>query len=477
MSASTALEQSASASGDGMVPSGAVLGGRFRIESPLGSGGMGVVYAATDTVIGRRVAVKVLHKIDPKTRLRFEREARAASSVSSRHVVAVHDFGTDEVHGLYMVMEQLVGVSLGDRLEIDTRLSPDEAAHIALQIAEALQAAHDAGVVHRDLKPDNVFLLEEGGLKVLDFGIARLLHDERPHEKREITVTDTGTIIGTPAYISPEGVRRSDVGPASDLYQLGVILFRMLTGHLPFHDPEPVAMAALHLRAPVPPMQDMAPDANIPLELETLTRKLLEKEPSARPFSAEQVAFVLRAATFGDAAPTGRHSTDGRRKQLQRQGGTLVLPRGRSGLVALLVGVALAVGVLAWALWPTADPTPVFQPLPREAAAVEPAREAPAAPDLDVEPIEPATLGDVEIEVDRTPIDAIILWDGVPAESPLLVPADGEIHELEVRAPRHRTHQSQVRTDRDQRISVTLIPIRRRTGMQERQLPGKLREW
>ncbi len=146
MSASTALEQQAASSEEGVVPAGAMIGGRFQIDAPLGSGGMGVVYAATDTVIGRRVAVKVLHKIDPKTRLRFEREARAASSVSSRHVVAVHDFGTDEVHGLYMVMERLLGVSLGDRLAVDTRFSAHEAAHIALQIAEALQAAHDAGV-------------------------------------------------------------------------------------------------------------------------------------------------------------------------------------------------------------------------------------------------------------------------------------------------------------------------------------------
>ena len=468
--------QTTSKSDIGPPPPGTLLGGRFRLGDMLGAGGMGTVHVAIDENIGRKVAVKVLRGMDTKAALRFEREARAASQMSSRHVVAVHDFGRDETYGLYMVMELLQGQSLGDRLAIDQRIEPMEAGQIALQIAEALQAAHEAGVVHRDLKPDNVFLLEEGGLKVVDFGIARVLHDPVKH-KRDVTVTDTDTIVGTPAYLSPEMVSRRDVGPPSDLYQLGVILFQMLAGRLPFIDDEPVAMAAMHLRVPAPAVDSVAPDVEIPPELIKLTAHLLQKEPSARPFGAEQVVLMLRSLSFSESS-TIRHAVSGKRVRPSAQG-TMVLPsRDRRPLfIGLGVGAVALLALIVTLAWPSDAPGPVTTPLPpldTDLAPTEPEATAEQGDPVPEAPAPPAA--EVEIDVVVQPANATIYWDGDEQVPPLVVDADGEMHTLTVRAPRHRAFETDVRADRDQRINVVLERIRRR-GRMDRQLPGKLREW
>jgi serine/threonine-protein kinase len=277
---------------------GKIIAGRYRVERLLGSGGMGSVYEATQLAIGRRVAVKVLRPDmadDPLIEARFEREARAAASVHHPNVVVVHEFGRGDDGALFLAMELLPGESLLARLRRlkgagDSALSPREAVGFAIEIASALEAAHAAGVVHRDLKPDNVTLLASGGLKVLDFGIARILQDERDDAREDrAQLTDAQQVLGTPRYISPEAVARLPVGPSADLYALGCILFEMLTGRPVFLDREPVILMGQHLREAPPKLRDASPGLAAPVALEALVDELLRKLPTDRPATASAV--------------------------------------------------------------------------------------------------------------------------------------------------------------------------------------------
>lgn len=291
---------------DTSLSMGTTIAGRYRVERLLGSGGMGSVYEATQLAIGRRVAIKVLRPDvadDPFIEARFQREARAASSVHHPNVVVVHEFGRGDEGTLFLAMELLHGDSLLTRLRRLAKetssgvMPPREAVRIASEIASALEAAHQAGVVHRDLKPDNVTLLASGGLKVLDFGIARILqNDERPDTSEDrAQLTDAQQVLGTPRYISPEAVARMPVGPAADLYALGAILFEMLTGRPVFLDKEPVILMGQHLRDTPPKLREVMPDLEAPIELEALVVELLKKLPTERPASASVVRQRLAA--------------------------------------------------------------------------------------------------------------------------------------------------------------------------------------
>ncbi len=291
---------------DTSLSMGTTIAGRYRVERLLGSGGMGSVYEATQLAIGRRVAIKVLRPDvadDPFIEARFQREARAASSVHHPNVVVVHEFGRGDEGTLFLAMELLHGDSLLTRLRRLAKesgsgaMAPREAVRVASEIASALEAAHAAGVVHRDLKPDNVTLLASGGLKVLDFGIARILqNDERPDTSEDrAQLTDAQQVLGTPRYISPEAVARLPVGPAADLYALGAILFEMLTGRPVFLDKEPVILMGQHLRDAPPKLREVMPDLAAPIELEALVDELLKKLPTERPASASVVRQRLAA--------------------------------------------------------------------------------------------------------------------------------------------------------------------------------------
>ena len=287
-----------------VLPAGALIADRYEVIRLLGAGGMGAVYEATQLAIGRRVAVKVLRTEvaeDPFVEQRFQREARAAASIHHPNIVVVHDFGTCDDGTLFLAMELLEGPSLLQRLREtkDVALPTREAVRIGVEIAAALEAAHAAGIVHRDLKPDNVMLPTSGGLKVLDFGIARFLDQEDEADRTQFgdraQLTDAMQVLGTPRYISPEAVSRQRVGPPADLYALGAILFEMLAGRPVFVGNEPVVLMANHFKEKPPLLRDVAPNSDAPIALEALIDQLLKKTPAERPADAGEVHARLRA--------------------------------------------------------------------------------------------------------------------------------------------------------------------------------------
>ncbi|MFI6964487.1 serine/threonine-protein kinase [Streptomyces sp. NPDC050255] len=288
---------------------GEVLDGRYRLTEPMGSGGMGRVWVAEDERIGRKVAVKVLSRIDEDTSAtRFAREARVVGGLSSPHIVTLHDFGEAQVAGervLYLVMEHLQGRDLGAVL--DSRKpqlpSPEEVMGWGIAICAGLETAHRAGIVHRDIKPANVLLTADGTIKILDFGIARMLSTAAAMTRTDLTAA--GFVIGTPLYMSPEQIRAPDVlDSRSDLYSLGCLLHTLLTGGPPFTGAG-TAVLAQHLGdLPEPPSARRADLAGFG-ELDAIVLRLLAKEPGERPEDAAETAALLRAAIAAGPASAG----------------------------------------------------------------------------------------------------------------------------------------------------------------------------
>lgn len=259
------------------------LSGRYEIEVRLGAGGMGEVFRARDTRLGRSVAIKISQA---RFSDRFEREARAISALNHPHICTLHDVGPD-----YLVMELVEGETLSARLRRG-RLSIEEILRYALQIAEALAEAHAHNIVHRDLKPSNVMLTRHG-VKILDFGLAKMLN--------ETDVTRTRDVMGTPAYMSPEQVEGREPTPATDLFSLGLVLYEMSTGSLPFRGGTVAQMLLGGSPAAIPAPSNQR--AELPVELDRLVARLLERDPARRVRSAAEVARELRALTERLAAP------------------------------------------------------------------------------------------------------------------------------------------------------------------------------
>jgi eukaryotic-like serine/threonine-protein kinase len=277
-----------------------LLGGRYRLTSRMAAGGMGQVWQAEDTVLHRPVAVKVLSEglsSDPKSAERFRREARAAAGLSHPNVAGVFDYGEDD-GTQFIVMELVEGETLAERIRREGRLDPDEAARVALGMVAALAAAHDAGVVHRDVKPGNVMLSPQGEVKVLDFGIAAASGP---------ALTATGFTIGTAAYLSPEQASGDRAGPASDVYSLGVVLYEMLAGRPPFTGETPVAVVAAHVSKEPRPLTDVVPD--VPPHLARACHRALAKDPALRPSAAAEFAQMLRSPD-GEADRAGTFATE-----------------------------------------------------------------------------------------------------------------------------------------------------------------------
>src|ERR1700710_1246479 len=245
-----------------------LIAGRYRLDDLLGQTGMSEVYCAEDQELGRRVALKLLAP-DADT-ARFEREARAVASLGHPNITQLYDYGQEDGRP-YMVLEYLPGGTLEERLQ-DGRPLPDrETMQIAAELAAGLAHAHSRDVVHRDLKPANVLFDEEGRAKLADFGIARMAAGEG-------TLTEAGTVLGTAAYISPEQASGSPASSASDVYSFGVILYRMLTGRLPFESSNPMELVMLHRDAPPPPVSELRGDA--PATLESTAMAALAKNPA-----------------------------------------------------------------------------------------------------------------------------------------------------------------------------------------------------
>jgi eukaryotic-like serine/threonine-protein kinase len=272
-----------------------LLNNRYQLDERQGSGGMAMVYRAQDLMLERTVAIKLLRadfSKDPDFRERFRQEAKAAANLSHPNIVTVHDFGLDSGR-LFIVMEFVPGTDLKTIIQQRGRFPIEEAIALMVQACAGLGYAHRAGLVHCDVKPQNMLVTPDKRLKVVDFGIARALSTIAPEEQADI-------VWGSPQYFSPEQAAGNAPSPASDVYSLGVILYEILTGQLPFSAPGAEELARMHREVPPPSPRKINPD--IPPRLEQIILKVLSKEPSARYRTADQLGRVL--VTFSQQSPT-----------------------------------------------------------------------------------------------------------------------------------------------------------------------------
>jgi predicted Ser/Thr protein kinase len=369
---------------------GKILLDRYRITGQIGKGGMGAVYEAQHTLIGKRVAIKVL--LDQYARktgvvARLEQEARLASSIGHEHIVDITDFGETPDGRTFVVMEYLEGESLGHCLRREDKLDEQRAIRIAHQAASALSAAHAKGILHRDIKPENIFLLVRKGtdfVKVVDFGISKSLHTGEG-EGSTPRLTQTGMVLGTPLYMSPEQARgEEDLDQRIDVYGLGVILYEMVTGMVPFQGSNSLNIIARVINEQPKPPRDLRPD--ISPELEAVILHAMAKNRDERYASCDALAADL-AALLEEASSTGSNRVRVSAPLPMRR-------RTKEGPPALvkLAGSVVTVGavlMVAWLIWgnrpaketvtpaPPAVPAVVAEPAPVAAPAVEP--EAPEA--------------------------------------------------------------------------------------------------
>lgn len=272
---------------DQSTPATPLLNNRYQLLHTLGTGGMAVVYRAYDRMLERPVAIKILRQDfsdDEDFRERFRQEARAAANLSHPNIVMVHDFGFDSGR-LFIVMEYVPGTDLKSMVKQHGRFRVEDAIHLAVQACEGIGYAHRAGLVHCDVKPHNMLVTPDNRLKVTDFGIARALASIQPDEQVDV-------VWGSPQYFSPEQAAGQAPSPASDVYSLGVILYEMLTGQLPFTSSDPDELARMHRE--VRPASPRRYNAEIPPALEQIILKVLQKEPAQRYRSADQLGRVLR---------------------------------------------------------------------------------------------------------------------------------------------------------------------------------------
>ena len=383
---------------------GTVLAGRYPIIGLLGRGGMGSVYCAVQEPLGRRVAVKVIRTETvspediPMLRKRFAREAHATAALNHPTIVGLFDYGeVDEDELLFMVMEQVDGLSLRQVLRTKKRLPVALAVDLTDQVLSALQHAHEQGVVHRDLKPANIMVVgidrPMPRAKLLDFGVAKVFADL---PGQDATVGTTAS-VGTPRYMAPEQIVNEGVGPAADIYAMGIVLYICLTGQPPFDGPTDFHICEQHRSAPVPAM---AAELGVPAELEAVVRWALEKRPENRPISAAVFAEALR-----EAARPGSVDTSSARRTIERlilpptlemsavslpeaepadetsgHGESHAAPQGQHGAslgtqskvarlaVPLAAAVVIGAGVLAWRMADTVESTPVATGRPEVAA-------------------------------------------------------------------------------------------------------------
>jgi serine/threonine-protein kinase len=323
---------------------GELIAGRYELEELAGTGGMSSVYRARDMLLERHVALKLLHEYhgaDAESIERFRREARAVAQLSHPNIVTVIDRGEDGGRQ-YIVFEYVDGENLKELVAREGPLPVRRALELAIQVGEGLACAHEHGVVHRDVKPQNVLLNGDGQAKVTDFGIARSLDVDRG-------MTQTGTVIGTSNYIAPEQASGRGVDERTDIYSLGVVLFELLTGDVPFPGENFVAVAMRHVHEEPPSVLEVRPD--VPLRVAHLVERALAKDPDERFPSMTEMVRELRACLTEQSDPDAARTMIVPSGAVKESRARPTRPRRRAWpLVALLLGLAAVAAVAVWAL-------------------------------------------------------------------------------------------------------------------------------
>ncbi len=425
---------------------GAVLSGRYVLSRRIGTGGMGVVYEARHTTLGKRFAVKILREqatASDDAVARFRQEAKSATRIGHDNIVQITDFGETDGGASYLVMELLDGEDLARVLASEHTLPLERAIPILLQVCRALGAAHDKGIVHRDLKPENIFLVSRGGepdfVKIVDFGMAKMNDQETPGVPGR-KLTKTGMIFGTPEYMSTEQAYGRPTDHRSDIYAVGIIAYEMLTGRVPFSGESFMAILSQHMLDAPPRMSEANPHVRVPEALERVIVACLAKSPDERPQSMQELSRALTRAveSIGMGHVAHAHPSEGswappvsaehpfeltERARIVHEGGErrktptplvideedslpLVRVRRRGGGVKVLLLLGAAVGALIFAAGALAlmrpqlfglepepvvtgtapVPVPVFDAGARSTdASIDAARDAGRAP----EPVEP----------------------------------------------------------------------------------------
>ncbi len=405
---------------------GMTIDGRYSIERKLGEGGMGVVYLATHAVIGKRCALKLLRgdlASQEDVAERFVQEARAAAAIGNEHIIEIADFGRAPDGAPYFVMEYLDGVDIQHALKQSAQFDVQRCLDILVQCCEALAAAHDAGIVHRDLKPENIFLIEKNGrsdfVKILDFGIAKVARESG-------RLTRTGMIFGTPQYMSPEQAAGTSIDERTDIYSLGIIMYEMLCGRVPFEADTFMGVLTKHLyEEPIPPNR-LVPPVKIPSALEAVLLTSIAKKPDRRYQSMRDMCDDLVAVQEGRAP-------QGAKDAMRRIGDSTAPPPPPSSVLGgeveradeleafgkpkwpLWAGVAGVVAVVALALaffWgpfgreealhaAVVSPVPEAQPdeEPEPSSVDQPEREADSEPGSDLQDDKEAAEAELETQI------------------------------------------------------------------------------
>jgi len=338
---------------------GQEVAGQFRIVEKIGKGGMGAVYKAEQPDMNRYVAIKILHsRYLSRSDLvsRFRREARAMSQLSHPNTARVFLYGQLDDGACYFVMEYLAGQNLAQIVRAEGAMKPRRAIRIMTQVCSALEEAHQAGIVHRDLKPENIFVTSQGGIrdfpKVLDFGLAKVT--ERQMRPGSMVLTQQGMVFGTPEFMSPEQAHGKTLDARSDIYSLGIILYELLTGKLPFDAKQPIEYIQLHVNATPIPLSERRPSAEFPPGLERVVMMALAKKPEDRFASAAEFAAALESvlqADIGEGGPISLATPIPAAPSLQQSAPIeplLGLANRRAPWLMLGVGVLLALaGVIA----------------------------------------------------------------------------------------------------------------------------------
>jgi serine/threonine protein kinase len=436
---------------------GRVINDRFRISALIARGGMGKVYRAEQAPLGRVCALKVLNPNyagdqDPEFHKRFFLEASIASKLTHPNTVTIFDYGRTDDDVYYMAMEYLVGHTLHRAIREAGHFPEERAAHVARQICRALREAHSLGVIHRDLKPANIFLVEHGDetdfVKILDFGLVKNVSDTKTED-----LTQTGLFMGSPKYMAPEQIRGDRVDARTDIYALGIILYEMMAGKVPFDRPNSVNILMAHVNEEAPPLRQMNPNTQVSAAFEEIIARCMAKEPSDRFASMDEVLVALKrmsgvlSQTFNgmatgefkalaisgmaprylgdtgsgpalDASPPASVSSSGSTMSSPvvtaeiAAGPALSAPPPAGGskgiLITAVVGALVVAGIVGYAaLRP--DGVPVSSTPGGLTAAVAPAPPASAAP----AEVAPAPVAIVKVRINSDPDGASVKEDGV----------------------------------------------------------------